>query len=121
MLSKEDRVKRLESELKVYSEKVKVKDKQYQEMKRELDSLKTKFDESRQQAKTNEEVITWLNKQLSSLQSKHGGAKTVPGLLPEVNLTRPQQRKRTDPKELIQRNKLFVTGSARVPADPFKR
>lgn len=70
--AKEERVKRLESDLIKYSEQVKVKDKEYGALRKELEALKMKFEESQSKVRTNENVIAYLNKQLSDLQTKHG-------------------------------------------------
>lgn len=66
--SKECRVKRLESDLKLCLEKIKKKDSEQEKLINEVESLRSKYEESMNQIKTNENVITWLNKQLSDLQ-----------------------------------------------------
>ncbi len=109
---KQSTVNKLQSDLLQCTEELKIKDKQYQNLRKDFQSLRNKCDESEVQLNTNQNVITFLNKQISELQLKHGiksSAQTTQSshsTLPEVNLFEKQTSK-TDPKIIAQRNALF--------------
>lgn len=124
---KESRVKKLESELHHCADQLKAKEKEFQNLRKELSSLRTKLDESQVQAKTNENVISYLNKQVSELQVRHGiktgGGDTktqTKSCTTAKNNLLDKQKSKTDPKIIAQRNALFVGGGPRIP-DHFKR
>jgi chromosome segregation ATPase len=134
---KDDRLQQLEKDLKVCLDRMKKKESEHENLRSQLASLKNKFDESQQLIKTNEKVITWLNKQLAVRQadpssptllqhntnnkqtageasgpqagrSKNSGP-SFPGL-PQVNLVDKQttSRRNSDQQQHVyQRNPLF--------------
>lgn len=65
---KESRVKELEKDLKLCIERMKKKESEQQSLREQLAGLRLKCEESQKLIKTNEKVITWLNKQLADLQ-----------------------------------------------------
>jgi hypothetical protein len=109
---KQSTVHKLQSDLLLCTEELKIKDKEYENLRKDFESLRNKCDESQVQLNTNQNVIAFLNKQISELQLKHGiksSAQTTQSshsTLPEVNLVEKQTSK-TDPKIIAQRNALF--------------
>lgn len=69
---KENHVKQLESDLKLCLERMKKKERNQEQLKQQLVALREKFEDSKKLISANEKVISWLNKQLASLQVKDG-------------------------------------------------
>jgi len=112
---KQTTVQKLQSDLRLCSEQLKIKDKEHQNLRKDFESLRNKCDESEAQLKTNQNVITFLNKQISELQLKHGiksNTESSQSVLPKVNLIEKKTPK-TDPKIIAQRNALFKSRDSR--------
>lgn len=65
---KEEKLKQLESDLKLCMQRMKKKEYESEKYRKEVDKLKELLNESEEQIKTNENLICWLNKQLASLK-----------------------------------------------------
>ncbi|XP_053213098.1 spindle assembly abnormal protein 6 homolog [Panonychus citri] len=68
--TKDLKIKRLEGDLKLCLEKLKKRENEIDTCKEENKVLRSRWESSRDQIKTNENVITWLNKQLTELRLK---------------------------------------------------
>ncbi|XP_054155534.1 spindle assembly abnormal protein 6 homolog [Oppia nitens] len=95
-------VQKIESELKQCSQQLKIKDKEHQTLRKDFEALKSKCIETENQLNANENIVTYLNKQLSELQSKHG--------IKTIDLAKGNQ---TNPKIIAQRNTIFSSKTSK--------
>ena len=73
--SKDAKIKKMESDLKNCIEKLRKRESEIDNLKDEVKVLRSRYESSKEQIKTNENVITWLNKQLADLRVEDGKAK----------------------------------------------
>ncbi|XP_068808371.1 spindle assembly abnormal protein 6 homolog [Struthio camelus] len=93
---KEERLQKQQRELQETGQSLQMKEQEVCKLQEQLETTIQKLEESKQLLKTNENVITWLNKQLNEIQtarkletssSPHGGVRT--GISPQGMLDRP--------------------------------
>ncbi|XP_032302196.1 spindle assembly abnormal protein 6 homolog isoform X2 [Coturnix japonica] len=96
LAEKEERLQKEQRELQETGQSLRVKEQEVCKLQEQLETTIQKLEESKQLLKTNENVITWLNKQLNEVQmvkkmetpsSAHGGVRTA--LTPHGMLDRP--------------------------------
>ncbi|CAG2101141.1 unnamed protein product [Medioppia subpectinata] len=101
-------VQKLDSDLRHCSQQLKARDKEYQTLRKDFDALKGKCSETEAQLTANQNIISYLNQQLSELQAKHG-IKSI-----DVSKIATQSsHKSTHPKVIAQRNAVFVNKSTK--------
>ncbi|CAG2116686.1 unnamed protein product [Medioppia subpectinata] len=101
-------VQKLDSDLRHCSQQLKARDKEYQTLRKDFDALKGKCSETEAQLTANQNIISYLNQQLSELQAKHG-IKSI-----DVSKIATQSsQKSTHPKVIAQRNAVFVNKSTK--------
>nr|XP_009920007.1 PREDICTED: LOW QUALITY PROTEIN: spindle assembly abnormal protein 6 homolog [Haliaeetus albicilla] len=83
---KEERLQKEQRELQDMGQSLQMKEQEVCKLQEQLETTMQKLEESKQLLKTNENVITWLNKQLNEIQmakkletsaSTHGGVRTA--------------------------------------------
>ncbi|NXT02268.1 SAS6 protein, partial [Jacana jacana] len=86
LAEKEERLQKEQRELQEMGQSLRVKEQEVPKLQEQLESTIQKLEESKQLLKTNENVITWLNKQLNEVQvgkklepsaSAHGGVRAA--------------------------------------------
>ncbi|NP_001026444.2 spindle assembly abnormal protein 6 homolog [Gallus gallus] len=96
LAEKEERLQKEQRELQETGQSLRMKEQEVCKLQEQLETTIQKLEESKQLLKTNENVITWLNKQLNEVQmlkrmetpsSMHGGIRTA--LSPHGMLERP--------------------------------
>ncbi|XP_025923078.1 spindle assembly abnormal protein 6 homolog isoform X2 [Apteryx rowi] len=96
LAEKEERLQKQQRELQETGQSLQMKEQEVCKLQEQLETTIQKLEESKQLLKTNENVITWLNKQLNEIQmakksetssSPHGGGRT--GTSPQGMLDRP--------------------------------
>uniref|UniRef100_A0A8C4P643 Spindle assembly abnormal protein 6 homolog n=1 Tax=Dromaius novaehollandiae TaxID=8790 RepID=A0A8C4P643_DRONO len=96
LAEKEERLQKQQRELQETGQSLQMKEQEVCKLQEQLETTIQKLEESKQLLKTNENVITWLNKQLNEIQmakkletssSPHGGVR--PGISPQGMLDRP--------------------------------
>lgn len=93
LAEKEETLKKEQQELQGLTQSLKLKEEEVLKLKEQLEAALQKLDESKQLLKTNENVITWLNKQLNDSQ-----------------LTRMQEIKPVETPPLYSNSDLFKVG-----------
>ncbi|XP_040422228.1 spindle assembly abnormal protein 6 homolog isoform X4 [Cygnus olor] len=96
LAEKEERLQKEQRELQETGQSLRMKEQEVCKLQEQLEATIQKLEESKQLLKTNENVITWLNKQLNEVQmakkmdtptGMHGGARTA--ISPHGMLDRP--------------------------------
>ncbi|KAM9283844.1 spindle assembly abnormal protein 6 homolog isoform 3-T3 [Morus bassanus] len=86
LAEKEERLQKEQRELQETGQSLRMKEQEVCKLQEQLETTIQKLEESKQLLKTNENVITWLNKQLNEIQmakkveasaSTHGGVRTA--------------------------------------------
>ncbi|XP_069645612.1 spindle assembly abnormal protein 6 homolog isoform X3 [Haliaeetus albicilla] len=86
LAEKEERLQKEQRELQDMGQSLQMKEQEVCKLQEQLETTMQKLEESKQLLKTNENVITWLNKQLNEIQmakkletsaSTHGGVRTA--------------------------------------------
>ena len=116
-------VQKLESDFRLCSQQLKTRDKEYQTLRKDFEALKKKCAETESQLDANQNIITYLNKQISELHAKHGIKTITTGAFKGDKVIQKLSERpsvRTDAKVIAQRNTLFSANSAKIE-QLFKR
>uniref|UniRef100_A0A8C8VDZ6 Spindle assembly abnormal protein 6 homolog n=1 Tax=Pelusios castaneus TaxID=367368 RepID=A0A8C8VDZ6_9SAUR len=110
LAEKEEKLQKEQRELQETGQSLRIKEQEVCKLQEQLETTVQKLEESKQLLKTNENVITWLNKQLNEIQMARKQQTLGPSTIPPTHSSNGGIRPATSPHYMLD-NRLPFTGS----------
>ncbi|XP_050819575.1 spindle assembly abnormal protein 6 homolog isoform X2 [Gopherus flavomarginatus] len=118
LAEKEEKLQKEQRELQETGQSLKVKEQEVCKLQEQLESTVQKLEESKQLLKTNENVITWLNKQLNEIQMARKQEILGTSTIPLTHSSNGTIRTGTSPHNMLDNRLRFTSSGISYPISP---
>nr|XP_032660829.1 spindle assembly abnormal protein 6 homolog isoform X2 [Chelonoidis abingdonii] len=118
LAEKEEKLQKEQRELQETGQSLRVKEQEVCKLQEQLESTVQKLEESKQLLKTNENVITWLNKQLNEIQMARKQEILGTSTIPLTHSSNGTIRTGTSPHNMLDNRLRFTSSGISYPISP---
>ncbi|XP_043377047.1 spindle assembly abnormal protein 6 homolog isoform X2 [Chelonia mydas] len=118
LAEKEEKLQKEQRELQETGQSLRVKEQEVCKLQEQLETTVQKLEESKQLLKTNENVITWLNKQLNEIQMARKQEILGTSTIPLIHSSNGTIRTGTSPHNMLDNRLRFTSSGISYPISP---
>ncbi|XP_034636031.1 spindle assembly abnormal protein 6 homolog [Trachemys scripta elegans] len=118
LAEKEEKLQKEQRELQETGQSLRVKEQEVCKLQEQLETTVQKLEESKQLLKTNENVITWLNKQLNEIQMARKQEILGTSTIPLTHSSNGTIRTGTSPHNMLDNRLRFISSGISYPISP---
>ncbi|XP_043347003.1 spindle assembly abnormal protein 6 homolog isoform X2 [Dermochelys coriacea] len=118
LAEKEEKLQKEQRELQETGQSLRVKEQEVCKLQEQLETTVQKLEESKQLLKTNENVITWLNKQLNEIQMARKQEILGTSAIPLIHSSNGTIRTGTSPHNMLDNRHRFTSSGISYPISP---
>uniref|UniRef100_A0A8C3SVQ0 Spindle assembly abnormal protein 6 homolog n=1 Tax=Chelydra serpentina TaxID=8475 RepID=A0A8C3SVQ0_CHESE len=118
LAEKEEKLQKEQRELQETGQSLRVKEQEVCKLQEQLETTVQKLEESKQLLKTNENVITWLNKQLNEIQMARKQEILGTSTIPPIHSSNGTIRTGTSPHNMLDNRLRFTSSGISYPISP---